>query len=144
MSIHLFWQGVMGDWLATASERHELLAMDDQMRRDIGLTKVDVEYLVDRPSLKAPGTPPQTLVRPSDVGPAATRTYIDRAHQLRAQAIGDSVHALWRWLRVGLRSAQRGGIDSTPSRDGDRADHAMRPTHAEAREFVQVSPENTW
>jgi uncharacterized protein YjiS (DUF1127 family) len=99
MTIH-FSHGVVRDWFMTATERRELLAMDDRARRDIGLTKADVEYLVNRPSLKAPGTPPRVMVRPSDVDPAAFRAYRARAHELRAQVIGDAFRTLWRWLRA--------------------------------------------
>jgi uncharacterized protein YjiS (DUF1127 family) len=99
MTIH-FSHGVVHDWLMTATERRELLAMDDRARRDIGLTKADVEYLVNRPSLKVAATPLQTMVRPSDVDPAAIRAYIDRAHELRALAIRASFRTLWRWPRA--------------------------------------------
>jgi uncharacterized protein YjiS (DUF1127 family) len=46
MTIHVS-RGVVRDWLMTATERRELLAMDDRASRDIDLTKADVVYLVN-------------------------------------------------------------------------------------------------
>jgi uncharacterized protein YjiS (DUF1127 family) len=87
------------DWFATATERRELLALEDRMLRDVGLTQADVAYLVDHPALKAPSVPPHTLVRPSDIDPAAIRAYVEQAHVLRSQAYGRMFRAIWRWLR---------------------------------------------
>ena len=91
--------GFLRDWFRTATERRELLALEDRMLRDVGLTQADVEYLVQRPVLRLPSVPPHTVVRPSDVDPAAIRAYVDQAHVLRAQAYGKMFRAISRWLR---------------------------------------------
>ncbi len=88
------------EWFATATERRELLALEDRMLRDAGLTHADVHYLVEQPSLQVWPTEPHTLVRLSDVDPAVMQAYVDRAHALRAQAIGDVFRGIWRWLRA--------------------------------------------
>jgi uncharacterized protein YjiS (DUF1127 family) len=92
--------GFVRDWFQSATERRELLALEDRMLRDVGLTQADVEYLVHRPVLRLPAVPPQTVVRPSDIDPEAIRAYVEQAHVLRAQAYGRMFRAIWRWLRA--------------------------------------------
>jgi uncharacterized protein YjiS (DUF1127 family) len=91
--------GFVRGWFATATERRELLALEDRMLRDVGLTQADVGYLVDRPAPRGPSGPPQTVVRPSGIDPAVMQAYVDRAHVLRARAFGKMFGAIWRWLR---------------------------------------------
>jgi uncharacterized protein YjiS (DUF1127 family) len=89
--------GFVRDWFATATERRELLALEDRMLRDVGLTQADVQYLVDHPRRASPSLPPHTVDR--SVDPAMIQAYVHRAHVLRAQAYGRMFRSIWRWLR---------------------------------------------
>jgi uncharacterized protein YjiS (DUF1127 family) len=56
--------GLVREWFATATERRELLALDDRMLRDVGLTQADVQYLAEHPRRPAWSLlPPHTVDR---------------------------------------------------------------------------------
>lgn len=92
---------VVREWFQTAREKRELLAMEDRMLRDIGLTRADAQHLVEKPMPRLPAALHAGAERigPSDVDPAMIRACIDRAHVLRARAFGESFRALLRWFR---------------------------------------------
>jgi uncharacterized protein YjiS (DUF1127 family) len=83
-------------WYQAATERRELLAMDDRMLRDIGITRVDAERIADEHR-------PRVLTRRAASSPRIDRAVIDahiaRAHRLRNEAYRRAFAALWQWLR---------------------------------------------
>lgn len=86
-------------WFKAATERRELLAMDDRMLRDIGITRTDAVRIVDEhPSrLIALRKPSPPRLEPLDR--AVINAHIARAHRLRNEAYRRAFAALWRWLR---------------------------------------------
>lgn len=86
-------------WYQTATERRELLAMDDRMLRDVGLTRIDALQIAERR--------PARVVRSGPSGPSGCAlisleqrdAHIERAHRLRQEAIRNAFAALFRWLR---------------------------------------------
>src|SRR5262245_41728148 len=72
------------DWYQRATERRELLAMDDRMLRDIGITRVDAERAA-REQLPARIVPLRWAMRPrkEPIPRALIEAHVNRAHRLR-------------------------------------------------------------
>jgi uncharacterized protein YjiS (DUF1127 family) len=84
-------------WYRAATERRELLAMDDRELRDVGLTRVDVQRLIREPvTVSRPEQSGPTPPRP--VPPEVVDAYVARAHRLRSEAIRAAFVAVFRWL----------------------------------------------
>jgi uncharacterized protein YjiS (DUF1127 family) len=106
---------VIHHWYQSAREKRELLAMDDRMLRDIGISRADAVRIAETPTRKLSRTSPKadaahqgwTLVEfgPSMVDPAVIQAHIRRADMLRAQAMADMARKAFRWLR---------GVDGRP------------------------------
>jgi uncharacterized protein YjiS (DUF1127 family) len=96
------------DWFQNARERRELLAMDDRMLRDIGITRADARRLAeDKPRrLTIVPRPAPEQGGPPSVDPALIQDYIHRAHVLRARAMGDLLRSIGRWFRGGYAKAR--------------------------------------
>ena len=87
------------DWYQAATERRELLAMDDRMLRDIGISRADAEQIAEhgyRPEEPAPAKPAR--VAPLVIDRAAVEQAIARAQRMRNEAIYNAFVALWRAL----------------------------------------------
>jgi uncharacterized protein YjiS (DUF1127 family) len=85
-------------WFRAATERRELLAMDDRMLRDVGLTRVDARRIADeRRPFHVPTFPPGNHSVP--IERAVIDAHIARAHRLRSDAIRRAFVALFRSLR---------------------------------------------
>ena len=88
------------DWYQAATERRELLAMDDRMLRDIGISRADAEQIAEHgyrsEEQPAPGEP--APVAPHVIDRAAVEQAIARAHRMRNEAIYGAFVALWRAL----------------------------------------------
>jgi uncharacterized protein YjiS (DUF1127 family) len=86
-------------WFRAVTERRELLAMEDRMLRDIGLTRVDAQRIAHerRPfdflAFPPPGTDSVSIDR------AVIDAHVARAHRLRNDAIRSAFVALFRWLK---------------------------------------------
>lgn len=88
----------VGGWYRAATERRELLAMDDRMLRDMGINRLDVDRIVRGGPAPVEIAPLQPTA-PAAISPALRDAYIARAHRLRNQAFRDAFLALLRWLK---------------------------------------------
>lgn len=87
-------------WYRAATERRELLAMDDRMLRDVGLTSVDVQRLVTaRQRARAAKPKPRGPSRPEPIPTEVRAAHVARAHRLRNEALRAAFVALFRWLK---------------------------------------------
>jgi uncharacterized protein YjiS (DUF1127 family) len=85
-------------WFQAATERRELLAMDDRMLRDIGISRADAQRIAETPfRLVTPAAPKQPPLVPLDR--AAVDAAIARAHRLRNKAIRDAFYSLVSWFQ---------------------------------------------
>src|SRR5690349_9964948 len=86
-------------WYRAATEKRELLAMDDRMLRDIGITRVDAQRIARQPMprlVKRPSRPPSP---PGPISPELRAAYIAGANRLRDEAIRGTFVALFAALR---------------------------------------------
>jgi uncharacterized protein YjiS (DUF1127 family) len=87
-------------WFQAATERRELLAMDDRMLRDIGITRVDAARIAETPFRLVKSAPVEAKPAPPlQIDRAKVDAAIARAHQLRNKAIRDAFASLFRLLR---------------------------------------------
>lgn len=85
----------VGSWYRAATERRELLAMEDRMLRDVGVNRLDVQRILR-------GCPAPVEIAPAwpaPISPQLRDAYIARARRLRNQAFRDAFLALLRWLK---------------------------------------------
>jgi uncharacterized protein YjiS (DUF1127 family) len=86
-------------WYQAAAERRELLAMDDRMLRDIGISRADAEQIAEHGyHPEEPALAKTAPVRPDQVDRAVVDAAIARAHRMRNEAIGQAFAGLWRSL----------------------------------------------
>lgn len=91
-------------WYQASTERRELLAMDDRMLRDIGLTHVDAERIANQPLppvVRVGPRPPSESLR---IDPATIDAHVARAHRLRDEAMRHALFSAARWVRDAIRS----------------------------------------
>ena len=86
-------------WFQAATERRELLAMDDRMLRNIGITRVDAERIADEHPLRLIALRKPSPPRLEPLDRAVIDAHIARAHHLRNEAYRRAFAALWQWLR---------------------------------------------
>jgi uncharacterized protein YjiS (DUF1127 family) len=89
------------DWYQRAIERRELLAMDDRMLRDIGITRVDAVRAANErpPATRVVSMPWAIRPRKAPIPRELIEGYVARAHRLRNEAIREAFVTLFRWLR---------------------------------------------
>jgi uncharacterized protein YjiS (DUF1127 family) len=94
-------------WYQAATERRELLAMDDRMLRDIGITRIDAVRAAREPMGRVVSL--RWAMRPRKQ--AIPRTLIDahiaRAHRLHDETIRNTILGVGRWLRDAFRGLRR-------------------------------------
>jgi uncharacterized protein YjiS (DUF1127 family) len=88
--------GFVRDWYRNATERRELLALEDRGLRDIGITRAEAIAEASRPLWRR--RPAAVAPVPLRVDPEAIRRHVDRAHALRAKAMGDLARRVMHWL----------------------------------------------
>jgi uncharacterized protein YjiS (DUF1127 family) len=89
-------------WFQAASERRELLAMDDRMLRDIGISRADAQRIAEAPLRlveSVPDAPKPDVQAPLLIDRAAVEAAIARAHRLRNKAMRDAFSSLVRWFQ---------------------------------------------
>lgn len=86
-------------WYRAATEKRELLAMDDRMLRDIGITRVDAVRIARQRPARIVRHRPQWPSHGGPISPELRDAHIARAHRLRNEAIRDAFAALYRWLK---------------------------------------------
>ena len=86
-------------WYRAATEKRELLAMDDRMLRDIGITRVDAVRIATQRPVRIIKDPPRWPSHKGPIPPERRAAHIARAHRLRNEAIRDAFVALYRWLK---------------------------------------------
>jgi uncharacterized protein YjiS (DUF1127 family) len=91
---------IVSNWYGNAVERRELLAMDDRMLRDIGVSRAEAIEAAKQPLWRR-----RAPVEPLKVDPDMVQRHIARAHALRARAMADAARTVLRWL-FGRGSAQ--------------------------------------
>jgi len=85
-------------WFQAATERRELLAMDDRMLRDVGITRTDAERIAETPYRSAQ-RPPAAPAHPVIIDRAVVEAAVARAHRLRNEAFRRAFFDVLRWLR---------------------------------------------
>jgi uncharacterized protein YjiS (DUF1127 family) len=86
-------------WFRAATERRELLAMDDRMLRDMGITRVDAVRIANEPRphiVAVRRTPPE---HPVPIDRAVIEAHMARAQRLRSEAFANAFATLLRRLR---------------------------------------------
>jgi uncharacterized protein YjiS (DUF1127 family) len=86
-------------WYQAATEKRELLAMDDRMLRDIGITRVDADRLANQPLppiVRIERRPPSDPLR---IDAAMIEAHVAQANRLRDDTIRRSLFAAARRLR---------------------------------------------
>jgi uncharacterized protein YjiS (DUF1127 family) len=86
-------------WFRAAIERRELLAMDDRMLRDIGMTRTDAKRIAETPYQSEGGGSPAPW-HPVIIDRDVIDAHIARAHRLRNAALRDAFLGLLRRLRT--------------------------------------------
>lgn len=89
--------GVVRDWYRNATERRELLAMEDRGLRDIGITRADAIMAASRPLWRRRAVAAPTAA-PLRVDPELVKCHVERAHALRARAMAGWVRTAVRWM----------------------------------------------
>ena len=92
----------VASWYQAATERRELLAMDDRMLRDVGITRVDAVRLAGQPLPRIVRLRPPS--GPLRLDPATIDAHIARAHRLREEAFRDVIFGAARALRDTVRA----------------------------------------
>lgn len=90
----------VGSWYRAATEKRELLAMDDRMLRDVGLTRIDALQIAKRRSTRILRFEPRGPSRPGPIAPEIRAAAIKRAHRLRDEAIRNVFVAVLAALRA--------------------------------------------
>lgn len=91
-------------WYQAATERRELLALDDRMLHDIGITRVDVERAISERPARIVRLRSAMRPRKEAVSRAVVDAHIARAHRLRDEAFRQAFLAVGRWLRGAFRA----------------------------------------
>ena len=87
-------------WFQAATERRELLAMDDRMLRDVGISRADAQRIAETPyRLVKSGPAAPQLPPPAPIDRATVDAAIARAHRLRSKAMRDAFLSLVRWFQ---------------------------------------------
>ena len=94
-------------WYRDAVEKRELLAMDDRMLRDIGLTRVDATRIASERSANVLRFVRRWPSHRGPISPGERAGYISRANRLRDKAVRDAFVALFRWLKADLQPIAR-------------------------------------
>lgn len=94
----------VGSWYRAATEKRELLAMDDRMLRDVGLTRIDALQIANRRSARVLKFEPRWPSPPEAIPPELRAAVVARAHQLRNKAIRRAFAVLFAapltWLKA--------------------------------------------
>jgi uncharacterized protein YjiS (DUF1127 family) len=94
-------------WYRAATEKRELLAMDDRMLRDVGLTRVDAVRIANQRSPRVTRFEPRGPSHPGPIDPKLVDAHIARAHRLREDTIRTAFATLFRWLKPQLQPKAR-------------------------------------
>ena len=90
-------------WYRAATEKRELLAMDDRGLRDIGITRADALRIAkQRPARVLAFRPPEPP-HSGPISPELLAAHIARAHRLRDEAIRHAFSALFAAVSAWMR-----------------------------------------
>jgi uncharacterized protein YjiS (DUF1127 family) len=93
-------------WYQAATERRELLAMDDRMLRDIGITRIDAVRASREPMGRVVSLRWAMRPRKQAIPRIVVDAHIARAHRLREEAIRKAIFGAGHWLRYLFRAVR--------------------------------------
>lgn len=93
---------IVRNWYREATERRELLAMDDRMLRDVGITRLDAVAAARRPLWRRHTDKAPVRLK---VDPETIQRHVEEARELRIRAMAGCARSAWRWL-TGKGAAQ--------------------------------------